>query len=280
MPTLNIIGFGKVGATFAGLFAKDLQAIYNRTVNSSTVNGKSIINDLNILPQAKVNIISTSDDAILKIVNLLCAQHDSLDKQIFLHCSGLLSSDELAPLRAKGALIASLHPMRSFADPAIAAQNFSGTFCALEGDEAALDIIEPMFQELGAQTYRINKDQKPAYHIAGVFASNYMVTLASMAKKLLSDANLPNETVNQVVLSVMQGTLTNISSNIDNLALALTGPLQRGDEKTLHKHIEYFKQYDLASLKFYNILALYTLPLTKHSDEHKAILRNIFTLTD
>jgi predicted short-subunit dehydrogenase-like oxidoreductase (DUF2520 family) len=43
------------------------------------------------------------------------------------HCSGAKASAVLAPVQACGALIASLHPVRSFADKDACAAAFAGT---------------------------------------------------------------------------------------------------------------------------------------------------------
>src|SRR5690606_30805538 len=49
------------------------------------------------------------------------------------HLSGFTPSMALAPLADVGARIASVHPVMSFADPALAAGRFAGTPCGVEG---------------------------------------------------------------------------------------------------------------------------------------------------
>jgi hypothetical protein len=62
---------------------------------------------------------------------------------VVFHCSGAKASTELDALRRAGALVASVHPVRSFADPAAVAADFDGTFCGVEGDAAALALLLP-----------------------------------------------------------------------------------------------------------------------------------------
>ena len=52
--------------------------------------------------------------------------------------------------------VASVHPLKSFADPATAVANFAGTWCVMEGMPAALAVLQPAFEQIGAAhgTYR------------------------------------------------------------------------------------------------------------------------------
>src|SRR5690625_1201634 len=59
------------------------------------------------------------------------------------HLSG---SAEAGVLRSLGERVASVHPVRAFSDPALATKNFAGTWCVAEGDEAALDRLQPVFE--------------------------------------------------------------------------------------------------------------------------------------
>jgi predicted short-subunit dehydrogenase-like oxidoreductase (DUF2520 family) len=64
------------------------------------------------------------------------AQAVPLTGSVVFHCSGALASDRLQAVRAAGGAVASVHPIRSFADPQAVAQAFAGTYCGMEGDVA------------------------------------------------------------------------------------------------------------------------------------------------
>ena len=49
-------------------------------------------------------------------------------------------------MKEQGALIASVHPIKTFTDAEAAVQTFPGTFCSAEGDAEALAVLRPAFE--------------------------------------------------------------------------------------------------------------------------------------
>ncbi|WP_308602575.1 hypothetical protein [Massilia sp. Dwa41.01b] len=81
------------------------------------------------LRPAAVWMLAVNDDAIAPLCAELAAAGLLQGATVF-HCSGAKSSAELAPARAAGAVVASVHPIRSFADPFAVAADFTGTGAA------------------------------------------------------------------------------------------------------------------------------------------------------
>lgn len=98
-----------------------------------------------------------------------------------LHCSDSLTSDVLKAIKSQGGYVTSIHPMKSFSDPRISVENYTNTFFVIEGDADALKVISPWFTSFGSIVYTINKENKSLYHAAGVFTSNYLITIAHQA---------------------------------------------------------------------------------------------------
>ena len=55
-----------------------------------------------------------------------------MGRAICWHASGAIPSSVLKPLKDAGAEIGSIHPAKSFADPASAAETFAGTPCVID----------------------------------------------------------------------------------------------------------------------------------------------------
>lgn len=72
---------------------------------------------------ADVLLLAVPDDDIGGCADALAEQGVRAGGVAF-HCSGALGSEVLAPLAARGMHVASVHPVRSFADPARAAADF------------------------------------------------------------------------------------------------------------------------------------------------------------
>ena len=245
LSSINIIGAGNLGKTLAKLIVQNsvgvIQAVCNRTGSSTKAaiefigQGEACKNILS-LPDADITFITTSDDKILSCCEKL-SQSDRLKKNsIVVHCSGVLAADVLESVKKKGCFIVSVHPMKSFSDPQVSVNEFKDSYCAIEGDQEAIAIIKPLFEAIGAKTYHINSDKKMIYHVAGVFASNYLVTLFQQSLDCLKEAGVDNHAAKNLVVDLMQSTLNNIQQT-DSSQEALTGPIKRGDIETIKKHL-------------------------------------------
>lgn len=243
LPQANFIGCGRLGKTIAYLLAKKnlvkIQNIYCRNTESASaaidfIEQGEVCSQLNLLKPADYYFICTPDDSIQKIYAQLLSVHSTNENATFVHFSGSLSSDILLGGKHK---VCSLHPIKSFAKPEENIKNFTGTYCAFEGSADAYHVIAPLIERIGGRIFSIQKEHKALYHAAAVFASNYFVTLANIAEQCYVKSGVSQHISKSIVVSLMQGTLNNIS-NAQNIADALTGPLQRGDMETVQKHIQ------------------------------------------
>jgi predicted short-subunit dehydrogenase-like oxidoreductase (DUF2520 family) len=267
---VNIIGTGKLGKTIGRLLFKNklakIAGVYNRRLESSIaaiefIGDGECFSEIRLLPFADLTFITTPDDRICETSIEICRSGNIRPGGIFIHCSGVLTSDVMSSVKIKEALIASIHPMKSFSNPALSVDNFDGTYCAMEGDIEALKIIEPIFNAIGSITYKIEKEKKSLYHAAGVFASNYLVTLSQQAINCLGEAGIEEEMAINIVISLMKGTLSNIEKSMSPRE-ALTGPIKRADMSTIKTHLSSFS--DCKQRFLYSTLGKATIPLTSH----------------
>src|SRR6266571_7241673 len=170
--TLNIIGAGHVGRVLGRLFAGggafEVQDVLTRSLHSAAdgvafIGAGRAVAQLREMRPAAAWMLAVSDDEIAPVCAALAASH-ALDGALVFHCSGAKSSAELAAAAQGGAHTASLHPVRSFADPATVAADFAGTWCGIEGDAQALAQLEVALAAIGAQPVTINAAAKTVYH--------------------------------------------------------------------------------------------------------------------
>lgn len=218
------------------------------------------------LQPADITFITTPDD----LISIACeelSKNKFLKKGcVILHCSGSLTSDALTSVKEKGCYVASVHPMRSFAKPELSVEQYSGTYCAIEGDKEALLNARSLFNSIGSITYEIDKNKKSSYHAAGVFASNYLVTLAQQALSCMREAGVENEMAMHVITNIMRGTVSNLETTLSP-EQSLTGPIKRGDISTIMKHIASLTDQEQKHL--YSALGKATLHLTEHNTVKK-----------
>ncbi|HLY10631.1 MAG TPA: Rossmann-like and DUF2520 domain-containing protein [Planctomycetota bacterium] len=147
------------------------------------------------------------------------------------HTCASFDAEVLRPLRPAGAV----HPLRSFADPKAASARFPGTACAIDGDPAALRVLRRFVRAIGGDPLRVKRGRKALYHAGAVFASNYVVTVLNAALSLLVEAGVKGPGALKALTALAEGTLSNIGAL--GIPGALTGPIERGDARTLRRHV-------------------------------------------
>ena len=279
---INMIGAGRLGRTIGHLLMRHplvtIGAICNTSLASSMqaihfIGAGTYCASISELPAADITFITTPDDVIATTCNALSTNQLIQTGSIVLHCSGNLSSDSLMSIKEKGCYVASVHPMRSFADPELSVAHYSGTHCAMEGDIEAISILESLFNAIGSISYSIEKAKKPLYHAAGVFASNYLVTLSQKALMCLQEAGVEDNMAMQMITNIMKGTVANLEQTLSP-EQSLTGPIKRGDTATIKQHVTSFTASEQREL--YALLGKATLSLTDHSEAKRTVIEDAF----
>lgn len=266
---INIIGAGKLGSTCGYLLAKsgivDIGGICNSTLETSEravqfMGQGFACSSLDNLPPADIYFITTPDYLIKTICDEIVAKNKAIKKDaIFLHCSGALNSDIFELAKKSNYFVASVHPIKSFANPAQNINDFSGTYCTYEGDERACEIIMELFSAIGGILLPINKHEKILYHVGCVFSANYLVTLFDIAARCYIAAGISEQNSYAIVKKMITSTLNNL--NELNPKQALTGPIVRGEKEVIERHIQALQQTDF--LDVYKILGDATLKLVE-----------------
>lgn len=177
--------------------------------------------------------ITVPDDAIAGVARLLARSQEWKGMTVF-HSSGALTSDVLAPLRERGAHVASVHPMMTFVRNAVPVME--GVSFALEGDSAAVKVARTIVRGLGGHAFTIRKQDKVLYHVFGSFASPLVIALLAALEEVALAAGIGKADVKPVMAPLLQQTLRNYLKQ--GAPAAFSGPLVRGDVATVGKHLE------------------------------------------
>jgi|Deesub1362A_J573_1020465.scaffolds.fasta_scaffold02263_4 predicted short-subunit dehydrogenase-like oxidoreductase (DUF2520 family) len=188
---------------------------------------------------ADIVFLTVRDDTLQEVIQRISSFSLNWQKRHIFHCSGFHPASILAPLRRKGALIASLHPIQSFPRKNLPPHIFHKIFFTFEGDDKARPLAEQIVEALGGQLIALSPGKKPLYHTACSLASNYLVGLLYASMKLLQEAGYPLEKAVAMLLPLSRQTLENIQSL--GLPESLTGPLQRGDIHTVASQLDSLK---------------------------------------
>jgi predicted short-subunit dehydrogenase-like oxidoreductase (DUF2520 family) len=140
------------------------------------------------------------------------------------HCSGATGLEVLGG-GAREAF--SLHPLMTVTTEA-EATTFAGAGAAVAGSSPAmLDLARALAQRLGMRPIEIAPGDRAAYHAAASIASNFLVTLEAAAERLAATVGVDRADLLPLVRTTVE--------NWGRLGgeRALTGPVARGDERTV-----------------------------------------------
>lgn len=238
-PSISIVGPGNLGTALAltlpraGYAVKLLAARHKRAhVGALARKIDARVIDVGKPLPTDIVWITVPDDAIAGVARLLASPQDWKGKIVF-HSSGALTSDELAPLRVKGARVASVHPMMTFVRGTV--PEISGISFAVEGDRAAVRTARSIVQNLGARSFVIKKQNKVLYHVFGSFASPMVIALMASLEEVARAAGIRQSEIKRVMEPLLSQTLRNYLQQ--EAASAFSGPLVRGDVATVRKHL-------------------------------------------
>jgi predicted short-subunit dehydrogenase-like oxidoreductase (DUF2520 family) len=183
-------------------------------------------------PDSDIIWICHTDDALAGTARRLARKPGWKNKIVF-HSSGALSSDVLAPLRRRGAHVASLHPMMTFV-PGTAPHMREVPF-AVEGDSQAIVTARAIVRDLGAEVFLIQKKAKTLYHALGSFSSPLLVATLVTAERVGRAAGLSASQARKIMGPILRQTFKNYQER--GAAAAFSGPIKRGDLSTVRRHL-------------------------------------------
>ena len=186
-------------------------------------------------------LLAVPDDGIPELARELAAEVGSATGLVVLHLSGLLDRRALVHLEPSGAGLGSFHPLQTISDPAAAPERLAGAYAGIEGDERALATGERLASLLGMIAVPVSGHAKAAYHVGAVMAANYTVALAGVAERLAGVAGVPADVAARLYLPLVRGAAANLA---DGPVAALTGPIRRGDARTVEAHLAVLSEED------------------------------------
>lgn len=279
LGSIGLIGVGAVGAALARSLVKrgaHVTHVAARRHEHATALARRLPGVVEaatptiVAESCNLVFLAVPDDAIAELSQAL-PWHEG---QGITHLSGARDASVLAPVTARGAHPAALHPLMTFPSSSldepisITLERFAGCVWALEAPNDALrHALEIVVSALDGDTIHLEANDRIPYHLAGVFASNYVATLLGAAASLWEGFGVDGETALHALLPLLRGTLDNLSHV--GLPQALSGPLARGDVGTLAAHLAWLDEHaaahpDVAALRdAYVALAKLALPIAR-----------------
>lgn len=266
---IGFIGSGRVGITFGKYLVYrglDILGYYSKTKISSikganVTNSKSYDNINKLILESNIIFITVNDDSISEVANKIQNLEIDLSEKYFIHMSGSLTINELKGIPSKN--LYSLHPIMSFVSED--EKMLEDIFFSIESfEKSSLEgsLILEVLKIMGNKYFKISSEDKIKYHIASVFASNYLNAILDVSIDLFSSIGINEKEAFLALKPLINSSL----NNIENFGTknAITGPISRLDLKTVEKHIKEVNFKDIQYLnELYKILGKKTLEISK-----------------
>lgn len=272
VTSLNIVGAGRVGKTFARLWVEAGRVRIQQIMNRSLVSGAAAatfigegtpVSDWHELEPADLCMVATNDSALGACAASLAASGTLRPGSVVFHCSGAVGYQVLSAVERVGARSARLHALLSFASPEKAVQTFAGTHCGLEGDAEAVRVLEALVQACGGHGFRMPDAGAGAvyYHTGAVLVSNYLVALFEAGLACLAKAGFAPSEASAMLRGLAAGTLENVCEF--GTSAALTGPIARGDTEVVRSQFEALLASEPALADVYRSLGTLAVELSR-----------------
>jgi predicted short-subunit dehydrogenase-like oxidoreductase (DUF2520 family) len=271
---ITLIGSGSLGSAIArSLVAKNYHIV--SIISKTLANAQSLAFQLGIKnfsdkisdipPETNLILIAVNDSAILSVAESISHEHLAFRNIYAVHFSGALTTDALLPLARKGAITISLHPFQTFSTPKDSRNSdlFKCYFGLQTEEVEGIDIGKKIAHDLGGKIMIVQKDAKTLYHIAGVVVSNYLVTISSLASEIFAGFGLSHKDSFKVFAPIITQTMENMKASTD-ASESLSGPIARGDVKTIQKHLDELGEQFPHLVPVYSMLAVETVRVAVH----------------
>ena len=246
-PNIGIIGAGALGTNLAAALAAvgwRVDAVCSRSNASAQSLAARIPGCVaeaeaqSVADRCRIVFLTVPDDAIAKVASSI----EGPSETAAVHCSGAGTVSLLSPAVRDGAHRGSLHPLQSFvALPKenafdIARARLKGVTFAVEGSGWLREALEAMASDLGGHTIAVDPSNRPLYHASAVMSCGILIALLRSAASLWQQMGIKEDEAFRGIFPLARTTLEN-AADIGPQS-ATTGPVPRGDVKTIRQHLE------------------------------------------
>src|SRR5450759_3738316 len=228
---LFVVGRGNLGRSLARAFNAAGRRAELRPARKGV---PGLVRSLRSGPDAIV-FLAVPDDALVPLAEQLAEAGRRIPETVaFVPLSGALPLNALEPLRARHST-GSFHPLQSFPEPRSPAA-LGRIVVAVDATSTSLRRrLASLARALGARPKRVGDCERVVYDAAAVFGSDDVDVLLAKAVQLLEASGWSEKEATSGLLALTEGVLASIRKR--GAAAALTGPVRRGDVKTIERHL-------------------------------------------
>jgi predicted short-subunit dehydrogenase-like oxidoreductase (DUF2520 family) len=258
---VGVVGPGRAGTALARALARAGHHVVAAAAVSEASKqrvrdhfpGAALADPATVIEDADLVLLTVPDDVLAGLVTGLAATQAPFAGRLIAHASGAHGIRVLDPATREGALPMALHPVMTFTGRDDDVDRIKGVSFGVTAPDQIRPAAEALVIEMGGEPVFIAEQHRALYHAALAFAANHLVTLVAEAEDLLRKAGADNP-------ERMLGPL--LGAALDNALrfgdAGLTGPVARGDDRTVAAHVAAIRDTEPDALNAYLALARLT----------------------
>src|ERR1700712_3393554 len=258
MARIGVVGAGRVGAVLSAALrsaghdvvaaAGDSAATLHRI--ETLLPGVRHAKPTDVARACDLLLLTVPDDMLENVVTQLVGAGAIREGQVVCHTSGRHGLAVLAAATEIGARPIAMHPAMTFTGTELDLDRLTGCVFGMTAGDAERVYAESLVADLRGIPLWVPESKRTLYHAGLAHGANHLVTLVSQAMELLaaSGAEDPAATLRPLLSAALDNALAQGDA-------ALTGPIVRGDVKTVQGHLREILENAPATIPSYVAMA-------------------------
>ena len=258
MALIGVVGAGRVGAVLSAalraagheVVAAAGESAASRERIETLLPGVRIAKPTDVARSCDLLLLTVPDDMLSNVVTTLVGAGAIRAGQVVCHTSGRHGLAVLEPATSIGARPIAMHPAMTFTGTARDLDRLAGCAFGLTAGPGERAYAEALVADLAGTPLWVPEDKRTLYHAGLAHGANHLVTLVSQAMELLaaSGAEDPAATLRPLLGAALDNALASGDA-------ALTGPIVRGDVRTVQAHLDDIAENAPATIPSYVAMA-------------------------
>jgi len=241
MARIGVVGAGRVGAVIAAGFraaghevvAVSGESEATRERIASLLPGVPVCKPTDVARAADLLFLTVPDDMLENVVVSMVGAGVIREGQYVVHTSGRHGLAVLKAATEVGAHPIAMHPAMTFTGTTLDLPRLKGCVFGVTAEGVSRVEVQSLVDDLGGIAMFVAEDKRTLYHAALAHGANHLVTLVNQAMDLLVEAGA--ESPAAVLRPLLEAALDNALTKGSD---ALTGPIVRGDVRTVQAHLD------------------------------------------
>ena len=234
-----LAGAGRVGTAVATLLQRaghEAVAVASRSVASAEraheLIGAEVV-DFEELPRVDVVLLGVSDGAIESMSERIAPR--LRERAVVIHFAGAFGIEPLKAVTTAGGRAAALHPVQACPSVATAIKRLPGSAWGVTTDGISDWARAVIRRDLNGRPWVVPGEMRAVWHAGAVATANGIAALLAGAEAMLAKIGIdaPEKALGPLAL----GAALNAYEG-GGAAPTLTGPIVRGEEETIRRHLD------------------------------------------